>query len=252
LQWVDPAQHLRNSQCALPPQSPLPPDDISLAKRVERTWDELFVAVRSGRHYSAQAAHLERRIQEHADFLERDELPPEFDWHTDFRQALLLHALRLDYARYLEAHRFGIRDIWAEHGRAVRDYLHGVSIEGFKAIILIHGATALAALAVLSGQVESAAWQVKLAGKIGLVGAVLGLVVAAVGQLIVFHVSQHALGKVQGVRTETVRLSRLYAIGRWWRRFISSRIEQGNLLIYSSILIFALTAVASTIALLSG
>jgi hypothetical protein len=199
----------------------------------------------------AQIDLLAKRIEDHAGYLERGELRAEFDWATDLRHARLLHAMRTDYAKWLDAHRLGIRDMWAEHGRAVRDYLSSVSIEGFKAIILIQGATALASLAVLSGQVESVTWQIKLAGKIGLIGAIAGILVAATGQLVIFHFSSHALGKVHGVTSETVRLRRLYAISRYWKRFISIRIELGNLLIYGSILIFALTAMSSTVALLS-
>lgn len=198
------------------PQFPRPPDDISISGHVRKEWEQMLESAKTGGVYKARLARLEAFLEERVQLIEDRELRAEYDWAGDWLWARSIHDVNLDHAAWLDLHRQGLQRSFERGAAAIEAYALGASQEGFKAILLVHGATALASLAVLSGEVTNAASNIWLAASIALIGSIVGIVMAAIGQIIGLHFAADARGQLTGMLTPTVKLRRMYAFSRYF------------------------------------
>lgn len=230
---------------------PLPPEDLSITGYVKREWAAILLASQRGQPQAGRIAHLEVYLSDRKRDLDEGVLRAEYDWERDWKIARQMHFHYQDESAWWQVHRDKLEAFWIENANEQGGYAAAVALGGLKAIIIAHGALALAALAVLSGQVPDPQEAVQLAAKIGIVTSVIGLAAAALGQALLVHFIGEVVGRTRGVLGARRRMRRLYALGRYFVRFYRWRFDLVNLLIYGSVGIFVIGSAAAAIALLS-
>ena len=232
------------------PGFPLPPDELSLVPYVEQEWKQMLESERKGHFYTARQRRLEERLEEYRIRIEKGQLRAEFDWGTDWRTANAIHQDYLDFAAWERSQRVGRAEHWRGHLGAMQGLLQDLSVEGIKAILLAHGAMALTALVVLSGQVQDAQPPVLLAGTIALVAAVIGMTMVAIAHLIIVHWGADAVTTTRGSLRDSVSLEELDHLGDYFKKSIIPKMQWANRLAYGSVFVFVAGAILSTVALL--
>ena len=230
---------------------PIPPKHLSITEHVNDDWRAAIECLKRGQPHAGKVKEIERYLAGRKTDFEAGILRAEYHWETDLNVALSMHLYFQDEAERWQVRRDKLEAFWSEHAKEQQGYINAVAVEGLKAIIIIHGALALASLAVLTGQVASPHGSVLFAAQVGLLAAVLGMGMAAVGQILLFHFQGESIGRIQSVMGAPHSLRRLYALGRHFRRFIRPKLILVNGLIYGSVGVFILGAVTAAIILLS-
>lgn len=232
-------------------QLPLPPPHLSATEHVNREWRAVIEDSKRGHPQSGRIAAIDFYLATRKDHLDSGKLRTDLDWTTDWNVANGMYHFHRDQAAWWQVHREKIEAFWLEHVQENASYLNSVALAGLKTIFLVHGALALASLAVLSGQVADPRWSVLIAARIALVAALVGLGMASIGQVLLFHFMSQEIVQVRSVLGARRRLRRLYALGRYIAKYYHPRYMWVNGLIYGSVLVFIAGAALAAIVLFS-
>ncbi|RVK16201.1 hypothetical protein CN138_29890 [Sinorhizobium meliloti] len=224
-------------------ERPLPPEELSVRARVELRWQHVLDQWKRGWHEESTVESLETYLESRRKLTFEDKcLDPRYDWERDWVAASILHDCNQDFVRNRRAFNDDLKRLWFEwHERSIT---HGgqVSLEALRGMILINGASILACLTILSGQVTQPNPSALLAAKIMVFCNVLSLLMMAGGQVICFHQLFEVIGKVRGALVGNTRHRKLYAVSRYLKRHLDPALVWGNALIYGSIFVFAISS----------
>ncbi|MNV61458.1 hypothetical protein D3C71_1539670 [compost metagenome] len=140
--------------------------------------------------------------------------------------------------------------MWKEWHDQSAASLVQLSLEALRSMILVNGAAILACLTLLSGQIEKPNPSAILAAKIMLLCAILSMVMMAGGHFVSSARMLELTSRVRSALIGHIRHRKLYAIGRYTRRYLNPVVDRANALIYGSIVVFAFSAFVCTFILI--
>lgn len=230
-----------------------PPEDLSVEASVRRQWAGILDMWRAGWHSESAIERLETYLEYHRQIIfEKDEAKGPYDWRGDWVAAVQYHDNQQDFVRNRRAYNDGLRSMWTEWLERNYAGMANLSIESLRSMVLIDGASILACLTLLSGQIAKPNPDAVLAAKVMLFCSILSLVLLALGHLIGFMRMSDVASRVRGVIVGHVRHRRLYAISRYVGRHLDRALVLSNALIYGSIFVFAASALISAFILIFG
>lgn len=208
---------------------------------------------RRGYHAETSIERIEAFIEHHrVEIFEKNASDGLYDWRGDWFSASSYHDSQTDFVRNRRAYNDGLYTMWKEwHDQSERS-LTQLSLEALRSMILVNGAAILACLTLLSGQVEKPNPSALLAAKFMLFCAVLSMTMMAGGHLLSSIRMLELTSRVRGALVGHIRHRRLYAIGRYLRRYLDPVIEKSNGLIYGSIFVFAFSAFTCSFIVIFG
>ncbi|WP_313526393.1 hypothetical protein [Shinella sp.] len=234
-------------------QNPRPPEAISVEASVKRQWGTIFELWQRGWHAETSVERLNDYIEYQREqiFVNRT-IEGAFDWEADWLAAVRYHDSQRDLVGNRRAQIDDLRKMWAEWLDRNYTGMANLSMEALRSMVLIDGASILACLTLLSGQVSKPNPDAVLAAKVMIFFSIISLVMMALGHIIGFMRMDDVASRVRGAIVGHVRHRRLYAISRYLRRHLDRVLLLSNALIYGSIFVFALSALISAIILIFG
>lgn len=230
-----------------------PPDNVSIRASVERQWKGILELWKSGWHSESAVERLENYIEyQRVRVFENKSVDGNYDWESDWIAAVNVHDQNNDFVRNRRTHNEDLKKMWFEWHERNASSLTQLSLEALRGMILIDGASILACLTLLSGQISEPNPSAVLGAKLMLICSIISLCMMAAGHLIGFMRLDDVGSRVRGVLIGHTRHRRLYAIGRYLRKHLDPVIELSNALIYGSIIVFAASAFVSALILTFG
>ncbi|MER9950318.1 hypothetical protein [Mesorhizobium sp. M0047] len=233
----------------------LPPDEISFRKHVEDQWKGILSSWKRGWAADTTLDALENTIEFNRVkiFEEKQPLDPRlFDWELDWLQAKNVHSYNVDLVRNHKKHIDDLKVLWLEWSNRNYDYIREISIEALRSMVLVNGAAIIAALTVLSGQIDHPWSAAVLVAKLTVFTSVVSLLMIAAGHALLFQRVGDVTGRVRGVLIGNTKHHKLYAVGRYLRRYVDPQIGMANILIYGSIIVFGMSALICSFILLGS
>ncbi|MGM4981855.1 hypothetical protein [Rhizobium sp. 11_C7_N12_5] len=182
---------------------------------------------------------------------ERKEHDSIYDWQADWLNARHLHDFNSDFVRNRRVHADDVKLLWREWHEQTRKHMGDLSLEALRSMVLLNGAAVLASLAVLTGQITAPTHGARIAASCTILFSIASIIMLALGHLLQFMRTNVIQAEIRGVLVGHVKHSKLYAIGRYTRRFLDPIVNIGNILIYSSIFAFAFGSALAAIVLIS-
>lgn len=231
----------------------VPPDNVSIRASVELQWKGILELWKGGWHSESSVERLENYIEHHRVRIFDDKSAgDEYDWEADWIAAVNIHDRNSDFVRNRRTHNEDLKRMWFEWHERNANSLSDLSLEALRGMILINGATILACLTLLSGQINKPNPSAVLGARVMLICSIISLFMMAAGHLIGYIRAADVGSKVRGVLVGHTRHSRLYAINRYLRRNLNPVLDLSNGLIYGSIFVFAASALIAAIILTFG
>lgn len=129
---------------------PLPPDELSYAKSVERDWEKLRRDVDNGLSVDYGISLIEARIARGSEMLERNESSSDFDWQTDLSAAEKLHKRHLQWVEDTTETVDRLYKFWEDAVREKGELATKITLAGLQIMFAINGALALGAVNALT------------------------------------------------------------------------------------------------------
>lgn len=232
-------------------QLPLPPSAMSAKVHVTETWNEIGQMILDGEPYAARIEQLEEYLFIRAEQLKAGRLGQHFDWGLDLHLARTANSFFKDWAPKQAKIRQDWHDYWDSLATRSQQYTEKISQTAFTTMILLHGAVAVGAINVLSqNPVELAPYLIP-AAKWTLFGALVGVALLILGQMIIFiyltEMSETAKGRILG----PYKYKRFRSLHRYWQKYYR-KVRIGIRFIYGSIVWFLAYATVALIILAQG
>ena len=237
-----------------PPNSlPLPPSDLSIRDSVARQWDVIIKTWQHGWASESQLTNLDNYVEfERKRIFERFEHDSLYNWRADWLNAKYLHDYNTDFVRNRRAQTDDLKSMWKEWYEQTRKQMGDLSLEALRSMVLLNGAAILASLAVLTGQITTPTHGAKIAASCTILFSIASIILMAFGHLMLFIRMNMVQSQIRGALVGHVKHAKLYALGRYARRFLDPVVKKGNLLIYSSIIVFAVGSAIAALVLISN
>lgn len=228
-----------------------PPEELSIYENVKKRWDEILGLWRKGWAAESKVERLEDYIEYHrVKIFEEKTVNSLYDWESDWLRAVSYHDHQHDFVLNRKKFNEDLKQFWGEwHERSIAN-MNQLAFEALRGMILVNGATILACLTLLSGQIENPVPSAVLAAKVMVFSAILSLLLMVLGHTLAFARIDEVEGKVHGVLVGIAKHGKLYAISRYLRRYLDPIIKISSALIYGSIFVFAFSAFVSTLILI--
>lgn len=227
---------------------PLPPDDISVYRFVKDQWDGIFNLWKKGYAADQQLSALIESIESHREnIFDRKLKGNDYNWEWDWFRANAIHQSNLDFVANRKKHNEDLKQLWLEWHSEVKSHGLQIAIESLRAMVLVNGAAIIAAIAVLSGEIPKPQQAIIWVSKSTILSSSISIIMLAAGHAWTFEITNRMGNKVRGVLVGHPRHSKLYAISRYLRRFMDSKLRWATLLIYGAIAIFGLNALFAAI-----
>ncbi|WP_075289886.1 hypothetical protein [Pararhizobium arenae] len=232
---------------------PRPPESISIECSVRRQWESILELWRRGWHSESAIDRLEDYIE-----FQREKVfvsgtaEGDFDWEGDWLAAVRHHDLKRDFVANRRAHNDDLRKMWSEWLDRNYSGMANLALEALRSMVLINGASILACLTLLSGQISTPSPAAVLAAKVMIFFSIVSLIMMAGGHVMAFVQVEGVASRVRGVMVGHMRHRRLYAVSRYVDRFLNRALVWSSALIYGSIFLFAFSALISAIILITG
>lgn len=243
-------------EAAKPPRMaspPVPPDTDSLFAHTQSEWQ--FIRHWWQRGYAAESRLValenwieHRRVDIFVDF----SVTSDFDWKTDWVNAKTFHDYQRDQVQHVRTHLDGVKQLWAQWSENTTTHFSNISLEALRSILLINGAAIIAALAVLTGQIDMPRSSAIISAKITTITSVISMIMVSTGHAILWDRISYMLGKVRNAVIGTPRHRRVYSVSRYLRRHLDPVTRISNALIYGSIVVFAASALLCAFILAFG
>lgn len=235
------------------PAIPLPPESESLFFHVQSEWK--YIRHWWHRGYSAESklVALESLIERRRQMIfHENDVDQNFDWRADWFNAHSFHDYQTDQVKHLRTHLEGVKSLWAKWSENSTLHFSSISLEALRSVLLINGAAIIAALAVLTGQIDAPRVSAITSAKITTVTSVVSMVLMATGHAILWDRMSSMAGRVRSAIIGTPRHRRVYAVSRYLRRHLDPVTKIANGLIYCSIIVFAASALVCSLILAFG
>ena len=218
---------------ALPP----PPSDVSVFDGVVEQWKPLTKRAQNGEDISVEVERIESFIRDARSQLAAGELPRDLDWELDIRRAERHHA---NLSRWIRVNASSLdqwTSWWQERCRETSRFAVQMAHDGMKYMLAVHGAAALTALNGLISQKDSG---LKVAMHVAIVGAVIGILMVGFGQIVMINILARQSVRISSALLSKRRWRTLVAIGRWQGLYFSRRLRLIDILVYGSVVWFAI------------
>ncbi|ANN58682.1 hypothetical protein A9174_19320 [Mesorhizobium loti NZP2037] len=233
-------------------QLPLPPEDISFRSYVDQEWKKIIRYWKKGWAADSTLSVLENFIEfNRVEIFEKKRIDPRpFDWERDWLLAHDIHAYNIDVVKNQRQHIDDLKKMWFEWSERSYSYFSDLSLEALRSMVLVNGAAVIAALAVLSGQIAQPWHAAVLVAKLTVFTSIVSLLMMAAGHALLFLRMNELVSRIRGVLVGNAKHHKLYAIGRYLRKFATPTAHLANVLIFGSIIVFGISAFFSALILL--
>jgi hypothetical protein len=217
---------------------PLPPDEHSARKYIERAWIPIQQMVLDAAPIDPNLRNIEHYLRNQRDAISDGVLSDGYDWALDLHLAMTVHRFNLDWVPTGSSYRESHIAYWKDQTNRVYDFTTKISLGAFNTMILLHGAVALGALNVLSQKSGDLNAAMAPPAKWAIFGALLGILLLALGQVIMVHKLNEIANTVVGRLIYQYKFRKLRAIGRYWNMKYKSSARYGEYLVHASIFWF--------------
>jgi len=217
----------------------------ALEKWTTDQWKTIYASWESGYTLDTQVDRISRNLADRKAALSHGGMPPGFDWQLDLIKAELIHESYIDRVRNRRAYNDTLDARWQDWLKVGREYLTGISLEGLRSIVLIHGATILATLTVVSGQIAAPAPHVMIAAKTMFSFSVVGLAVGVAGYSLIYAILDQAVNSIDPRLIRPMKHERYRSLYRYRTRFFARKAKLPEFLIYASIGAFIIGSILS-------
>jgi len=225
------------------------PENVSMNAGVKDRWHAINITVFDGTPVEHDIKAVEEFLLLRKALIDGGTLSAEFDWKHDFELARYSHRFHLTNLDYLRNKRTSYINFWTGWITEATNYNREVSLNGLKTIFLLHGAIAIGALNILA-QHTTPGTQLVLTAKFAIIFGASGIVLAGLGQIIVYYFGTLMVTRVRAKLVGDVKWAKARAVSRYLDRYGWLPLL-GNKAIYGSMLWFACYVVILLIMLLS-
>lgn len=226
------------------------PREKSIVRIVDENWKSVRKYVYDGRPIEYLLTGVEETFSRRKTAITNGSLDSRFDWEYDLACARFNHRYNLSWLDWHRESREKLVSFWAENAADNFKYVRELSLNGFKTIVLLHGAVALGSFNLLAQKHTTISASTILAAKLGLFFAVVGIISAGLGQLVSFHALSGLFGTIQGKLATVPRWSKIRAFGKYTQKF-QPLLRVATYLIYGSIFWFCLYSIILFLVLIS-
>lgn len=230
----------------------MPPDEISFRNYVEGQWRSIIKSWKRGWAAESTLSSLENTIEfNRSQIFDKKVIDARpYDWERDWLIAKNIHMNHLDLVKNNKQHIDDLKKMWMEWSDRSYKYFEDLSLEALRSMVLINGAAIIAALTVLSGQISQPWPAAVLVAKLTVFTSVISLLMMGAGHSFLFLRISDLVGTVRGMLVGHTKHHKLYAVGRYLRRYADRFIKLANAMIFGSIVVFGLSALFSALILL--
>ena len=210
------------------------PVDASIRPLIESQWRDIMRRIYDGLPYDEGLRFAERLLNDREAAVNGGGLNAAYDWQYDLYIARFHHQWNLDHTHYNEETRERFRRYWENTLEQNRTIIKEMGLNGLKTILLIHGAVAVGALNIIA-QVKPENSQLLLAAKLGLAFSLAGIMLVALGQVIMIITIGELNSKLSGRLANQIKWNKLRAFSRYMQRYMTGFLKYANLAIYGSV-----------------
>ncbi len=216
---------------------PPPPPELSLLAEVKYLWNPILKDAKAGSDVEFHISQVSQTIEQFETALNSGKLPPDYDWTTDIEKAHKYHDFYVSWVRSARADLEKWYAFWNDRLQTTQKFSLQLAQEGLKYILLLHGATAIACLNAITTNPKT---EYKLALLTGMFGAVVGIGLLVIGQIILLNVTWSQNNRISGKLLLRKQWIRLRAISRWIHAKHARILILADIFIYGSIVWFGL------------
>jgi hypothetical protein len=212
---------------------PEPPEALNATLHVKHQWEEIGQLILDGEPHGTPVELLEVYLLQREEQIRAGVLPHGYDWERDLYLARTGHAFHKGWSSQRAKIRQDFHDHWTSLTSRVEQYTEKISQAAFTSMILLHGAVAVGAINILAQNPKDLLPYLIPAAKWTLFGALVGVGLLLIGQLIIFVYLTEMAGTVRGRTVGPFKFRRFTTLPRYWAKHYK-KVNIGTYLIYAS------------------